>query len=89
MLELAEAKDPWLAANRGNPVVDLDPAEGLGEETGELALEMADLAPQLDPGEALVNLDVELIQAVSFEQIRHRPGYECRSPPGHGKPEIG
>ena len=72
-LELAEAEDPGLAGDGGDAVVDLDPAEGLGEETGELALEMADLAPQLGPGEALVDLDVELIQAVSCEQIRHRP----------------
>jgi hypothetical protein len=88
LLELAEAEDPRLA-NRGDPVVDLDPAEGLGKEAGELALEMADLTPQLDPGEALVDLDVELIQAVSFEQIRHRPDSECRSQPGCGKPKTG
>jgi hypothetical protein len=44
-LELAKAKDPRLAAERGNPVRDLDPAKGLGEEASELALEMADLAP--------------------------------------------
>jgi len=88
LLELAEAEDPWLTANRGDPVVDLDPAEGLGEETGELPLEMADLAPQLNPGEALVDLDVELIEAVSFEQIRHRANFECRSPPGRGKAKI-
>jgi len=88
-LQLSQAKDPGLADGRGDAVSDLDPAEGLGEEGGELALEVADLTPQLDPGEALVDLDVEPVQAVSFEQIRHRPGSECRSPPGHGKPEIG
>jgi hypothetical protein len=88
LLELAETEDPGLTADRGDAVVDLDPAEGLGEETAELALEMADLTPQLDPGEALVDLDVELIQAVSCEQIRHRADCECRSRTGCGKPEI-
>jgi hypothetical protein len=87
LLELAESEDPGLTADRGDPVIDLDPAEGLGEEAGELTLEMADLTPQLDPGEALVDLDVELIQAVSFEQIRHRADSECRSQPGCGKPK--
>jgi hypothetical protein len=87
LLELAEAEDPRLA-DRGDPVIDLDPAEGLGEEAGELALEMADLAPQLNPGEALVDLDVELIQAVSCEQIRHLAASECRSRAGRGKPKI-
>src|SRR4029077_6219612 len=89
LLDLAEPEDPGTSAVRGDPVVDLYPAEGLGEETGELALEVAHLTPQLDSGEALVNLDVELIQAVSFEQIRHRADSECSSRPGCGKPEIG
>ena len=88
-LELAEAENPGLTAERGDTVVDLDSTEGLGEKAGELALEMADLTPQLDPGEALVDLDVKLIQAVSFEQIRHRADCECRSRPGRRKPELG
>jgi hypothetical protein len=87
-LELAEAEDPGLTADRGDPVIDLDPAESLGEKAGELTLEMADLTPQLDPGEALVDLDVELIQAVSCEQIRHRADFECRSRTGRGTPKI-
>ncbi|MGC1166169.1 MAG: hypothetical protein WA862_08670 [Solirubrobacterales bacterium] len=89
LLEVAETKHPGLAADGGNPVWDLNPAESLGEETGERALEAADLPPQLDPGKALVDLDVEPVQAVSFEQIRHRPGSECRSPPSRGKPKTG
>jgi hypothetical protein len=89
LLELAEAKNPGLTRERVNAVANLDAAKGLGEESGELTLEMADLAPQLKPGKALVDLDVEPVEAVSFEQIRHRPGSECRSPPPHGKPEIG
>ena len=59
LLQLAEVEDPRLGGHRGDAVLDLDPAEGLGEEAGELALEMADLAPQLGPGQALVDLDVE------------------------------
>ena len=89
LLELAQAEDPGLDRDRGDAMADLHPAECLGEEAGKLALEMADLASQLDTGEALVNLDMEPIQAVSFEQIRHRPGSECRSRPGRGKPEVG
>jgi len=49
---------------------------------------MADLTPQLDPGKALVDLDMKPIKAVSFEQIRHRPGSECRSQLGDGKPKT-
>jgi hypothetical protein len=89
LLELAQAEDPGPGSGRADAVTDLDPTEGLGEETRELTLEMADLTPQLDPGEALVDLDMEPVQAVYCEQILHRPGYECRSPLGHGKPEIG
>jgi len=88
-LQLSQVENPRLGRDRLDPVANLDPAESLGEEAGELALEMADLAPQLDAGVALVDLDVERHQAVSFEQIRHRPGYEsrsrgCRRKPGNG-----
>ncbi len=88
-LEFTKVQDPGLGAERGYPVGDLDSAEGLGEEAGELALKMADLTPQLDPGEALIDLDVESIEAVSCEQIRHRPGSECRSRRSRGKPKAG
>ena len=71
-LQLPQVEDPRLRGHRADAVVELDPAEGLGQEAGELALEMADLTPQLDPGEALVDLDAEPHRAVSFEQIRHR-----------------
>jgi hypothetical protein len=86
---LSEAQDRGLSAAPGYPVGDLDSAEGLGEEAGELTLEMADLAPQLDPGEALIDLDVESIEAVSYEQIRHRPDSECRSRTAPGEPKAG
>jgi hypothetical protein len=89
LLELTQVKDPRLAGDRADAVRNLDSAEGLGEESGELALEMADLTPQLSAGKALVDLDVEPSQAVSYEQIRHWPTSECRSRSGHGKPEAG
>lgn len=72
-LQLTEVEDPWLGGYRFDPVAQLDPAEGLGEKPGELSLEAPYLAPQLGPGEALVNIDAKRCQAVSFEQIRHRP----------------
>jgi hypothetical protein len=58
LLELAEVEDPRLGRDRVNPVTDFDPPEALGEEAGELMLEVADLTPQLDASEALVDLDV-------------------------------
>ena len=73
LLQLAEVEDPRLGRDRSDAVVDLDPAEGLGDESGQLTLEMADLAPQLHPGEALVDVDAERHRSVSCEQIRHRP----------------
>jgi hypothetical protein len=53
-LQLAEIRDPRLAAKSGDAGVDLDPREGLDHEARELALEAADLAAQLGTGEALV-----------------------------------
>jgi hypothetical protein len=72
-LQLSQVEDPRLWRERVDPMADLDPAEGLGKERGELALEAADLAPQLGPGEALVDLDAKPHRALSCEQIRHRP----------------
>lgn len=72
-LQLAQVEDPRLRRDRGDAVGNLDTAEGLGEKVGELALEVTDLAPQLNAGEALVDFDAEPHRAVSFEQIRHRP----------------
>jgi hypothetical protein len=69
-------------------VVDLDPAEGLGEERGELVLEVADLPSQLMTGQTLVDLDVERVEAVSFKQFRHRPPTECKSRFRADKPET-
>jgi hypothetical protein len=84
-LELAQVEEPRLRRGRGDPMVELDPAEGLGEETAELALEPTHLAPQLVAGQALVDLDFEGVEAVSLEQIRHLPRTECRSSFGTDK----
>ena len=56
-LQLAEAEHPRLAATAAHRGVDLDPAEGLGEQPGQLVLEPGDLAPQLGAGKALVAPD--------------------------------
>jgi hypothetical protein len=84
-LQLAEVEDPRLRRDRADPVVELDPAEGLGKEARELALEPADLAPQLVAGQALVDPDLEGVEAVSLEQTRHSPRTECKSRPAAGK----
>jgi hypothetical protein len=70
-LQLPEPEDPRLGGHGGDPIVDLDPAEGGGEVLGELALEAADLTPQLGAGEALVDPDMERVEALSCEQIGH------------------
>ncbi|MFN8164309.1 MAG: hypothetical protein U0R26_10890 [Solirubrobacterales bacterium] len=72
-LQLAEVEDSGLGRDRADPVTHLDPAERLGEEPGELTLEAPDLPPQLVAGEALVDRGRDEAEAVSFEQIRHRP----------------
>ena len=56
-LQLAEVEEARLARDRIDPVADLDPSEALGEEAGELTLEMTDLPPQLSASETLVNLN--------------------------------
>jgi len=71
-LQLAQVEHPWLDRDRGDAMLDHDPAEALGQERGELTLEPADLASQLGPGQALVGLDVECHRALSCEQIGHR-----------------
>ncbi len=84
-LQLPEVENSRLPGGRRDPVIELDPAEGLGEEGRELALEPAHLAAQLVPSQALVNPDFEGIEAVSLEQIRHLPHTECNSSPSAGK----
>ncbi len=64
-LQLAEIEDPRRPGGGVDAVVDLDPAEGLRQEAGQLALEAADLTAQLGPGEALVDRDVKRHRAIS------------------------
>lgn len=64
-LQLAEVEQPRRGRDRADPVADLDPAEALGEEAGELLLQSADLTPQLAPCGALVDVDAKSREAVS------------------------
>jgi hypothetical protein len=58
-LQLAEVEDPRRYRNRVDPMRDLGVTEGLAEERGQLRLEAADLAPQLEPRLALVDSSPE------------------------------
>lgn len=55
LLELTEVEHPRRPAG-ADPVRDLDPAEPLGDEAGQLQLELADLAAQLSAGQPLIDL---------------------------------
>jgi hypothetical protein len=70
-LQLTEVEDARLWRHRGDAVLDRGMAEGGGEEAGELPLEPADLASQLDPGGALVDLDGRRPKALGSQQIWH------------------
>jgi hypothetical protein len=72
-LQLTEVEQTRLRGKRLHPVLQLDPAESLGEEAGQLPLEARDLASQLEPSKTLVDLDAKRHPAVSEEQIGHRP----------------
>ena len=56
LLELAQVEDPRRPRG-GDPVRDLDAAEALGNQPGELALELADLPAQLGAGQTLIDSD--------------------------------
>jgi hypothetical protein len=58
-LQLAEVKDPRRGGNGIDPMRHLGVAESLAEESGELCLEAADLAAQLNSRPSLVDLDPE------------------------------
>jgi hypothetical protein len=66
-LQLAEIENAGLGGEPGYAVFDPHPAERLGEEGGQLALEAADLAPQLETRRPLVGIDVD--EEVSFQQL--------------------
>jgi hypothetical protein len=67
LLQLTQVEHPRRRRDRGDAMLHRDPAEALGEQRGELSLEAADLAPQLVPGEALVDLDAERHRLLSCE----------------------
>lgn len=73
-LELAEVEQSRRTAARARRLrtLELDPAEGIAVETGELTLEAGDLGPQLGAGETLVDRRLERGEAVPVEQTRHQ-----------------
>lgn len=66
-LEPAEVEDLRLSGRSGDTVADLDPAEPLGDQPGQLALEPGDLRAQLRTGGALVDRGLERAGTVSCE----------------------
>jgi hypothetical protein len=64
LLQLTEVEDAR-RPGRGDPVGDVDPAHAFGDQPGELTLDLADLAAQLDPRQPLIYLD-------PVEHSRHR-----------------
>ena len=56
LLQLAEVENARRSGG-GDPVRDVDPADALGDQPGELTLELADLTAQLRTREPLVYLD--------------------------------
>ena len=61
-LELAQVQDPGSGGERIDPVRYLGMAEGLAEEPAELGFEPGDLAAQLEPCLALVDLDARSVE---------------------------
>jgi hypothetical protein len=57
LLQLAEVEHPRRSRG-GDPVRHVDPAEALGDQPGELTLQLADLPPQLRPRAGLVQRPV-------------------------------
>jgi len=70
-LELREVGDSRLPVGASRAGLDPKPRKGLGGQPRELALEAADLPPQLPPSEALVACS-KLGKRLPIEQIRHR-----------------
>jgi hypothetical protein len=65
--QFAEPGDPRLCGAGRDRDVDFNPRKGLGEEAGQLALETADLTPQLGARQALVAPDAERREGFPFE----------------------
>lgn len=78
-LELLEPGDPRLGEAGGDRGVKGKTGKRLCTEAGELVLEAADLAAQLNAREALVASHSKRRERVSIEQIRHKPDYKSKS----------
>jgi hypothetical protein len=76
-LQLSEIEQPRLRRRGLEPVLDLDPPEGLAEQPRQLPLEPPDLPPQLLPRGPLVD-PCEGVETASGHKILHRPEAECR-----------
>jgi hypothetical protein len=72
-LDLAEVEEARLGRDGGDPVADMDAAEALGDKAGQLPLQAPYLPPQLKPSKTLVDSGAKPREAVSFEQVGHRP----------------
>jgi hypothetical protein len=69
-LQLTEVEHPRLTGPGRDRCVENRAWERIGDEAGELALEAADLSPQLSPRQALVAGD-EKVGGVSLQEVRH------------------
>ncbi len=72
-LQVLQARNPGDVRARRHVDVENDAREGLSREAGQLVLEAANLAPQLDAREALVAPHSKHRECVSIEQIWHKP----------------
>jgi hypothetical protein len=70
-LQLAEAEQARLAGVRRDAVIDLDPAEALGDAPGELALEPPDLAPEVRPSAGLPAARARREHPLCLDDARH------------------
>lgn len=70
-LQITEVEHPRRRGDGVDSMRDRNVTEGLAEERGQLRLETADLAAQLEPRAALVDLDPELGELLTFQQSGH------------------
>lgn len=73
-LQLTEVEEPGRGRDGFDPMRHLGVAERLAEKRGQLRLETADLAAQLDPRTTLVDPDPELGELLAFQQSGHLQG---------------
>ena len=70
-LQVTEIENPRRCGDGFDPMRDRSVTEGLAEERGQLRLETADLATQLEPRVALVDPDPELGELLTLQQSGH------------------